>query len=51
MSLHTDRHKQVECNVCFKTMRTVNVMRHRKSHADLYSMDEVDARVEHLHQA
>ena len=27
-------------------MRSDNVMRHRKSHADLYSMDDIEARVE-----
>ena len=46
MALRKDRHKQVQCNVCFKTMRADHVMRHKKRHVDLYSMDEEEARVE-----
>jgi hypothetical protein len=46
MSSHKDRHKRVECNVCHKTMRADTLMRHKNSHADLYSMNETETRVE-----
>ena len=38
-----DRHKIVECKICFKSIRSDNLKRHMKQHSDLMTMDEDEA--------
>ncbi len=35
-----DRHKQLECKVCFRNMRSDSLKRHMHTHRELYSLDE-----------
>ena len=46
MKSENDRHRQVECTVCFKKMRSNNLKRHMRKHRDLYSLAENDLREE-----
>ena len=46
MQAQNDRHGEVECNVCFKKMRSNNLKRHMGKHRDLYSLEEDDMREE-----
>ena len=46
MSSGEDRHRQVECSVCFKTFRSNNLKRHMRKHRDLHSLAEKDMREE-----
>ena len=41
-----DRHRQLECTVCFKKMRSNNLKRHMRKHRDLYSLAVNDLREE-----
>ena len=41
-----DRHKTINCKVCFKTMRGNTLRRHMKQHPDLLLMDDDEARLE-----
>ena len=38
-----DRHTNVECKICMKTMRSDHLKRHMKQHPDLMLMDEDEA--------
>lgn len=42
----TETHKQVECKVCLRKMRSDNLKRHMLKHRELYSLDEDDIRHE-----
>ena len=46
MQVQNDRRREVECNVCFKKMRSNNLKRHIEKHRDLYSLDENEMREE-----
>ena len=35
-----DRHKQVECKVCLRKMRSNNLKRHMLKHREIYTLDE-----------
>ena len=39
-SRSTDRHKQVECKVCLRNMRSNTLKRHMLKHRELYTLDE-----------
>ena len=39
-SKKSDRHKQVECVVCFKKVRSNNMRRHLRTHKRFYAVDE-----------
>ena len=41
-----DRHKQVECNVCLRKMRSDTLKRHMSKHRELHSLDEEEIRDE-----
>ena len=41
-----ERHKKIQCKICFKTMQNNHSKRHMKQHPDLMPMDEDDARLE-----
>ena len=47
-----DRHRQIECDVCYRPMRDDNLHRHKKTHKDLLSLpdneikDELELRQE-----
>ena len=47
-----DRHRQIECDVCYRPMRSDNLHRHKKTHKDLLSLpdneikDELQSREE-----
>ena len=41
-----DRHKQVECKVCLRKMRSNNLKRHMLKHRELYTLDEEEIRDE-----
>ena len=47
-----DRHRQIECDVCYRPMRSNNLHRHKKTHKDLLSLpdneikDELQSREE-----
>ena len=47
-----DRHRQIECDVCYRPMRSNNLHRHKKIHKDLLSLpdneikDELQSREE-----
>ena len=41
-----NRHSQVACRICGKTMRDDTMKRHMKTHADLNAMDEDKKRAE-----
>ena len=42
----TDRHKQVECKVCLRKMRSNNLKRHMLKHRELNTLDEDEIRDE-----
>ena len=46
MKPEDDRHRQLECTVCFKKMRSNNLTRHTRKHRDLFSLAENDLREE-----
>ena len=41
-----ERHKQVECNVCLRKMRSDNLKRHMLKHRELHTLDEGEMRDE-----
>ena len=41
-----DRHRQLECKVCFRKMRSDILKRHMKTHRKLYTLDEEEIRDE-----
>ena len=45
-SLSTDRHKQVECKVCLRKMRSNNLKRHMLKHRKIHTLDEGEIRDE-----
>ena len=42
----TDRHKQAECKVCLRRMRSNNLKRHMLKHRELHTLDEDEIRDE-----
>ena len=45
-SLSTDRHRQVECNVCLRKMRSDTLKRHMRKHREIHTLDEDEIRDE-----
>ena len=41
-----DRHKKMQCKVCGKCIRSDNMKRHARTHQDILSMTEDEAREE-----
>ena len=41
-----NRHKHIHCSICGKIMRSDNAKRHAKTHKDILSLNEEEARRE-----
>ena len=42
----SDRHREVECKICLRGMRSNNLKRHMLKHQNLYDLDEEEIRSE-----
>ena len=42
----SDRHRKIECTVCFKKMRSDKLKRHRRIHKDLLSLPDEQVKEE-----
>ena len=43
-SRHGNRHRDVRCHVCSKTMKSNNLKRHQKTHKGLLSLNDNEVR-------